>query len=55
MKIPVGKIAKWIGRSILAALVSEAAERLSRPKPVDGQGQRREDDRDGQYDSLDPE
>tara|TARA_B100000378_G_scaffold48494_1_gene36180 strand:- start:2368 stop:2535 length:168 start_codon:yes stop_codon:yes gene_type:complete len=55
MKIPVGKIAKWIGRSILAALVSEAADRLSRPKPVDDQGQERGDHRDGQNDRLDPE
>lgn len=32
MKIPVVKIAAWIGRAILSAMVTEAAERLSRPK-----------------------
>ena len=35
MKIPIGKIAAWLGRVIVAAVVSEAADRLSRPKPVD--------------------
>lgn len=35
MKIPVGRIAAWIGRTLLTAIVSEAAERLSRPKPAD--------------------
>lgn len=33
MNIPIGKIAAWIGRAVLSAIVSEAADRLSRPKP----------------------
>lgn len=35
MKLPIGKIAAWIGRALLSAMVSEAADRLSRPKKVD--------------------
>lgn len=34
MKIRLGPIAAWIGRAIVSALVSEAADRLSRSKPV---------------------
>lgn len=34
MKIPVGKIATWLGKVIAAAAVQALAERLSRPEPV---------------------
>lgn len=40
MKIPVGKIAAWIGRTLLTAIVSHAADRLARARPTD----RRRDD-----------
>lgn len=55
MKIPVGKIAKWIGRSILAALVSEAADRLSRPKPINDHRQEREHHGEGNKPQMNPE
>lgn len=35
MKIPVGKIAAFIGRELLVALASAAVERLSRGKEND--------------------
>ena len=37
MKIPVGKIVKWVGRALAAALAREAIERLVKqpqPKPL---------------------
>lgn len=33
MKLPVAKIAAWIGRALLSAVVAEAADRLARPRP----------------------
>ncbi|EQB12669.1 hypothetical protein [Sphingobium lactosutens] len=51
MKIPVGKIVGWIGRTLLGALISEAADRLSRSQPGDdrrdqrGEGKPRDQDR----------
>lgn len=46
MKLPIGKIAAWIGRALLSAMVSEAADRLSRPKRAgnrhDGSGSHQE-------------
>lgn len=35
MKITVGKIATWLGRVLLSAVISEAADRLSRPQRRD--------------------
>lgn len=50
MKIPVGKIVGWIGRAILGALISEAADRLSRSQPCDDRrGQRGEREAREQY------
>ncbi|MAM38264.1 MAG: hypothetical protein CL949_07115 [Erythrobacter sp.] len=43
MKIPVGKIASWIGRALVGALISEAADRLSRSQPGDDRRRQRED------------
>lgn len=41
MKIRLGKIASWIGRALMAAIVSEAADRLARSQPA---GERRRED-----------
>lgn len=35
MKIPIGKIAGWIGRALLTAVVDQAATRLARPRRQD--------------------
>lgn len=32
MKIPVGKIANWLGNVVLAAVAQAAVDRLSRPR-----------------------
>lgn len=32
MKIPVGKILRWIGQAIATAAVTEAADRITRPR-----------------------
>jgi hypothetical protein len=55
MKIPVGKIMGWIGRALLGALVSEAADRLSRSQPGDDRRDQRGDGQAGDHDSLDGE
>ncbi len=48
MKNLVGKIATWIGRALLSAIVSEAADRLSRSKPVDNRREQRGDQEDSE-------
>ncbi|MEO7466909.1 MAG: hypothetical protein ABIV36_07850 [Sphingobium limneticum] len=48
MKIPVGKIAAWIGRAMLSAIVSEAADRLSRSKPAHDRREQRGDRQDSE-------
>lgn len=53
MKIPVGKIAGWIGRALVGALISEAANRLSRSQPGNDRRDQRGDGQAGDHDSLD--
>jgi hypothetical protein len=55
MKIPVGKIAGWIGRALLGSLISEAADRLSRRKPVDDRARSGHDHEQRQADRLERE
>ncbi|SEI67818.1 hypothetical protein SAMN05518849_101529 [Sphingobium sp. AP50] len=55
MKIRVDKIAAWIGRALLGALISEAADRLSRPKQSDDKGSESKDHGDDKAASLQPE
>ncbi|BBF70176.1 hypothetical protein [Sphingomonas bisphenolicum] len=55
MKIPVGKIAVWIGRALLSAIVSEAADRLSRSKPADDRRDQGGDREDADHRRLDRE
>ncbi|MEA3542418.1 MAG: hypothetical protein U9R77_09895 [Pseudomonadota bacterium] len=43
MKIPFGKIAGWIGRALVGALISEAADRLSRSQPGDDRRRQRDE------------
>lgn len=43
MKVPVGKVVGWIGRALLGALISEAADRLSRSQPGDDRRRQRDE------------
>lgn len=58
MKLPVAKIAAWIGRTLLTAAISAAADRLSRPKVTPKPAADGPDQAGGQQDSdqrrLDP-
>lgn len=55
MKLPVGKIAAWIGRALLSALVTEAADRLSRPKRAGDRHDRSGSHQERDTDRLDRE
>ncbi|WP_374910290.1 hypothetical protein [Sphingobium sp. sgz301303] len=55
VKIPLGKVAAWIARALLSAMVSEAADRLSRPKKVDDRRDRRSGQQQRDADRLDRE
>lgn len=43
MRLPIGRIAAWLGRAIIGALVAEAADRLSRRSAGEPSDQRGDD------------